>query len=449
MEQKIIDATGIVSHAPEMGCPPAKFTDPSEDEELINQFPNLVPLPAGDAECEDFVNRYSILKGERIRFCSLMSHLAREAHRAKITDSDISEDGLREKRWRALHGFYAIPYDLRAENFERDALWFQAALDGARTTVNFLVDTYMPLRFHRQLNMNSSLAGETDPAKLMRLCIGRGTDVLSCIHRFEARRQLTLAQLNFEAMLKHGTRQELETRLGLFVGQCEEKFFVPGKSEQMMVIAELDPANAYRASSFRILPRSFAAEKITPRDTQIVLPLDVRFVSDNGGTFPVFFDVRVKDHFALKQLVKRERRLIPTDLWAAQFVFFDEDHDLMRGIELLRKSVANVPGTVSGEASNAQRAGVVDPTNHHSSHEYRATKYDITLLGNPLELTFKYLLIFINELVSRGRECHRLYKLATYLDRLFPVIFPTSLYGIDWRDPDLRQLLWNFQLRKL
>jgi hypothetical protein len=120
----------------------------------------------------------------------------------------------------------------------------------------------------------------------------------------------------------------------------------------------------------------------------------------------------------------------------------------VKGIELLRRVLVRVPGSVSGEASNAWRAGVVDPSNAHSSEQYRASKYDVRLRNLICELTFMIMPIWLNELVAHGRDNHRLYKLFQYLETVFPVLFPPELYGIDWRDEDVRRLLWEYQLAK-
>ncbi len=446
---KVIDTTDTVSHAPEMGCPPANFKDPSEDDGFINLFPELVLLPADPSTRKAFEDRYSILTGERIRRSSLLERLTNEANQAKTANAVLSEQELRKISWRALHRITARTYDHGADDYVRDAEWFISAVQGARVTVEHLIEEYMPLRLHRQLEMDPNVAGECDPIQLMRTSMSSGTDVLARTRGFEAQRQLALAQLNYEDIRLYGPRNILKGKLKSFVDLCEEELFVPGKSEQVTVIAKLDPANAHRVSSFKVVPRNQSVGSMILRDTQIVLPLDVRFVADNGGMFPVFFDARVKEHSVIKKIAKRARRSSLTDLWAVQWVAFNEEHDLMRIIDLLRRGVVIVPGTISGEASNAQRAGVLDPMNHHSSHEYRSTKYDMTFCNWVLELAFKYLPIFVNELVSRGRDCHRLYKLWKYLDLVFPVIFPTALYGIDWRDLELRQLLWNFQLHRL
>jgi hypothetical protein len=107
------------------------------------------------------------------------------------------------------------------------------------------------------------------------------------------------------------------------------------------------------------------------------------------------------------------------------------------------------PGSVSGEASNASRAGVLDPSNAYSSQEYRARKFDVRLRNRIFELQFMYLPMWVNEMVAHGRDNHPLYKLFQYQHRLFPDMFPTELYGLDWRDPALRQVLRNLQIAKI
>ncbi|MCI0479166.1 hypothetical protein L0Y59_01340 [Candidatus Uhrbacteria bacterium] len=436
-----------------MKCPKPHLVDPRDDDELVNQFPNLIVRPEDPAERRRFEDRFSVIKGESIRFRELLIHLLR--HRARLRSGDreddmASEAALKEAVRDALHAYYADTYRLSTEHAARDAVFFADALNAARETVAFLLEEYFPLRLRKGLELDSRVAGEHDPLALLLLCAEGGSDVLTRIRRFEAQRQLTLAQMEFELRVDHGDPQKLDDDLAWLARLCDRRFFLPDRSEQAVVVADLDPCNANRVKDFRLVSRSDEASRVVPTPERVVLPLDLRYIRVNGSAVPVYFEARVKRHVTLKLISKRRRHHESlTDVTGAKFVFFEEDTDLMAGIDQIRRILVRAPGSVSGEASNARRAGVLDPSNIHSSKQYRAWKFDVRLRNRIFELQFMYLPFFVNEMVAHGRDNHQLYKLGSYLDRVFPVLFPTELYGLDWRDEAFRQELWNFQIAKI
>lgn len=428
------------------GCPPAKVIDPREDPQLINQFPNLIVRPEDRDARKAFEQKYSILAGESIRFAELMRELLGARRRATPVTS------LADARWQALHAFYAGTYDLSPETWERDRRLFAASLDAAKETIAHVLDEYFPVMLRQRLKMSSAISAERDPVELLCHCGASGTDIISRIRRFEARRQLTFAQIEFELRRNANDPETLDEDLTWFVRALDTSYFLPRRSDQVTVIADLEPANANRVVSFRLVKRNDPDARSIPTKTKAVIPLDVRFVPSRGTghDIMVYFDARRKVHAPLKLIRKRMRHHETlSDICGVKLVFFEEQNELVEGVERLRRTIVRAPGSVSGEASNAQRAGILDPTNHHSSSEYRARKYDVRMKNRIFEIQFMYVKDYVNELVATGQENHPLYKLRTFLDLVFPVIFPTELFGLDWRDDALRQELWNLQLAKI
>ena len=436
----------------QMKCPPPNFVDPEDDHDLINQFPNLIVRPEDPEEQRRFEDRISVIKGESIRFWELLRYLTRQRSRCKgpWDDEESRDAALKIATRDALHEYYADTYRLSADNIERDASFFADSVNAARETMSFLLDEYFPLRLRKGLEMDSRVAGAHDPYALIRQCAGGGSDIIARIRRFEARRQLTLAQIEFELRVDHGDPQKLDDDMAWFAQKCDQVFFLPNRSEQVVIVADLDPANAYRVKEFKVIPRSDPESRVIPTPERVVLPLDVRYFRANGRTFRVYFEARIKQRVTLKLIAKRNRHHESlTDLPGAKFVFFDEETELMAGINQLRRVLVRAPGSVSGEASNTSRAGALDPTNAYSSQEYRARKFDVRLRNRVFELQFMYLPIWVNEMVSHGRDNHQLYRISKYLDRVLPVLLPKKLYGIDWRDPGIRQELWDLQIAKI
>ena len=434
-------------------CPPANFLDPRDDKDLIGKFPSLVLGPPSPREYRRFLANTSIFLGEHIRYRELMRHLERAQRNAVSSPTLSSEcraDVEREIGWRALHEYFAEAYGLTSETYERDMTWFVESIRAARRTIDYLLDTFFPMRLQMCLEMISEVEATSDPVQLLQLCRTRGSDSISRIQRFEARRQLTLALMEFEMRLSGRGAEQLDADRIRLVRMLEQRYFESQRSEQVAVIAELDPDNNYRVKSFRVVSRNDNEARIAPTPTRVVIPLDVRIIRCRGRDIRVYFDSRSKQHIPIKLILKRRRyHEVITDMNGYSFVFFDEEHDLADGVRYLREQIVRVPGMVSSEASNAKRAGVVDPGNPFSSSEYRATKYDVRFFGWSVEMRFMYFTYWANELFSNGPGNHLLYKLYGNLDRVFPVLFPTELFPLDWRDPELRQTLWDFQRSRL
>jgi hypothetical protein len=444
--------SGPISSVPRsehFACPPPKVKDPREDEQLINQFPLLIPQPEDAKSRRDFQEQYSILMGESIRFRELLAVMSQ----ARRLGKHDKEHGERERMLHAIHGYYAPNYGLSSKNVEHDARMLADAIVASRETIRFVLHEYFPLRLRKRLEMTTEVGSALHPVDLILECAGSGKDIHSRLRHYEARRQLTFAQIEFELQLSGAGSDALNSDLGWFVDACDEHYFLKQKSDQLTVIADLDPQDEYRVKRFEVCSSRDESSRLLPTRERFVVPLNVRFIPPlhkGDPPIPVYFETRTKKHIPLKLIKKRQRRHESiSDSCGAKFIFFDEDRDLVAGVKRIRRTIARAPGCISGEASNIARAGQIDASNAHSSTEYRARKWDVRIRNRHFELQFMYLPFYLNEQVSHGSDNHPLYKLSQYLDLLFPVIFPTELYGLDWANMELRQELWNYQLARI
>jgi hypothetical protein len=429
-------------------CPEPNVRDPRNDDELINQFPLLIPQTEDEELRRVFVGQYSILMGELIRFRELLRKMA--AARRQSRRAAKSREFDREALFRGVHDYYAQSYGLKRENLDRDMRMLSDGIVSARDTIAFILKEYFPRRMHRRLEMTTEVASSHDPIELILECAVQGMDIQSRTRRFEARRQLTFAQIEFELQLNGAGRQDLMRDVGWFADVCDDGYFVKKESEQRTVIALLNAEDENRVKKFQIHLSRDPVSRTPSSPNEYVVPLNVRFIPSSAGPIPVYLETRIKEHIPIKLIKKRQRRHETlTDLCGAKFVFFDEGRELMAGVERIRRTIARAPGCVSGEASNIARAGQVDPKNVHSSEEYRARKWDVRLNNRHFELQFMYLPYYLNEQVSHGKDNHPLYKLSQYLDLVFPVLFPSDLYGLDWHSQVLREELWNYQLTRI
>ncbi|MBI5654365.1 hypothetical protein HZC53_01790 [Candidatus Uhrbacteria bacterium] len=415
------------------------------DDELIRKFPNLYVLPDDPLVRAEAERRFDILQGERERLRLLFRHLATARQAAKKDFGvDASDARVREAGWHALQEYYAWNYRLTPATYDRDRRLFLDALKAADESVDEILREYFPLRFRQCLATLDLVASQHDPIELFRLCAEPGDDLMSRLKRFEARRKFTVGLSEFELRLFQAEPDIVEQDMAFFVEILERHFFAPGHIEQVTIVAERDPRNEMRISEHRILPRdSREARHSIPSENLDVLPIDLRFVMVNGREVPIFFLSRVKRHPTQKMLRKRERHLNIGDRLGVTFGFFCEK-DLLETIPYLRHQVVRQPGTVWGQVSNLSRAGVLDKTNPHSSPEYQATKWNWMWMGSPMELRFMLYRDWRNELVSHGPENHSLYKLTQLLEDLAGIVFPKTLYSIDWSSPDIHREMTKF-----
>jgi len=420
------------------------------DEELINKFPNLFVRPESEAEREDVERRFDILHGERERLQMLFREIARARFRAAHGSVPDSNDmAVRDAGWHALQDYYSDTYDLTPATYDRDVRLFQESLQAADGTIERLLAEYFPLRLRQCLATSSDVAAQDDPVELLRMCATPGRDISARIRRFEARRKLTLAQLEFELRLNHCAPERLHKDLAHLVRRLKERYFSLGKSEQVTVLGQRDPGDDCRIKMFRVVPRCSPEARVIPTSSLDVLPLDLWFVNTAGREIPIFFEARVKRDPTQKMIRQRLRNHYKIgDHIAATFVYFNEQ-DLLDAVNRLRRCLVRAPGTVYGQASNLARSGVLDGENEFSAAEYRARKYNFIFLNSPVELRFMLYTDWRNEQVSHGQENHSIYKLRMLVKKLARAEFPPEIFGIDCDAPEIEQELTKFLLSKI
>jgi len=404
---------------------------------FVNNFPNLLA---------DRPDGFDILLGERERYLHVMRHVAHaraRVYRDQVGDSASLHASLTEASRRALWKYLGNAY--RLPDFESGYGQLVECVKDARTTINRLLDVNFPEQMRLELEMTSDVENEDDPFELLRLCCLNGQDILSRRTRFEAARQLVIAQQYFEMRRDGNSPEELDRAMTDLDDMLKRDFFAQGRSACYEIAAELDPDNLYRVG--KLCPAQLApgARHLKSHESLVVMYPGMRFIP---GDIPVFYQTRIKQDAPLKQIMKnrRDTRTV-RDLLGAEFVCFDED-SLFRVVQRMRRSVVCVPGTVFGEESNLYRSGVVNEDNRFSSEEFRSTKYYARIHDRWYELQFKLLRDWINERCSGGRENHVLYKLHSNLVELFPKLFPSALY-FDWSDPELRLSLVRLQLARI
>lgn len=437
-----------------------------ERRDVSQYFPNLFFHPDDPALDDEekiwqrfkYLRHSSVLVGERKRFRNLKHELAQaKARVAKNIDSAEYREEIAETQDRSLYDLYRDKYNLDRLGFKKTRSLMQSAITNVQSAINDILKEYFPSNRRRQLEFAASVqAAHTMPQLIELMSRDYGNGVISRRIPFEARVVAVLAQLEFESLIGSHNPEQLEHARRELIAHLEREVFHASFSERVVVVAKLDPNNNYRVKTdtsgkyqvswyYENQPDAEAATD----ETTYVLPLDVRVVQKNGKTILVYFESRRKQRIFAKQFRKKQRKPEQiTDLSAMSMVLldasrFDEEHLANR----LRHTVVNCPGLVSAQQSNASRAGAIDSSNPFSSGNRRGEKYELLWGGFWHELQILSLPDFINSLVAHAQDGHPFYKLITYLDTLFPWIWPPALYGLDWYDQKIRDMLWRHQCR--
>ncbi|MBD3281795.1 hypothetical protein GF391_03550 [Candidatus Uhrbacteria bacterium] len=437
-----------------------------EQRDVSQYFPNLLFYP-DDPQLDDeekfwqrfkYLRRSSVLVGEKKRFRNLKNKLAEAKAQVDKNQSPAQyRNQVAEAQDRALYEFYTDKYNLDRLGFKQARALMQIAITNVQTALNEILKEYFPSNRRRQLEYAASVqAAYTMPQLIELMSRNYGNGVISRRIPFEARIIAVLAQLEFESLIGSHNPEQLEHARQELIARLENHVFDDSLSERVVVVAKLDPANNYRVKTD--IDGRYQVEwyyenqpdaEITTNETTYVLPLDVRVVKRNGRQIFVYFESRPKQRIFTKQLRKKQRKPEQiTDLSAMSIVLLNCDRaDEEHLANMLRATVVNCPGLVSAQQSNASRAGAIDPGNPFSSGNRRGEKYELLWGGFWHELQILSLPDFINSLVAHAQDGHPFYKLITYLDTLFPWIWPPALYGLNWYDQEVRDMLWRRQCR--
>lgn len=408
--------------------------DPEASVEFVNAFPNLVEALEG----------HDVLAGERVRYRATLRRLAKARLRERANPG-LNRDQLLALKAKAARAAFLgmLKKSYRLGGFEHEYQLMVQCVAEARNTIEGLVRDYFSKQLRHEVEMRLEVVSQEDPVELLRLCGHQGSDMASRRIRFEAARQLTLAQMYFELRRQGDSVQELDRDMADLERELKSSFFLPHRSATYEIRAELDPDDDYRVK--RLECSADAKARRPSSETCIHLYPGMRFIP---GGIPVLQLARVKENAPLKLVNKDLRRTSNVnDLCGIKLVFLNLE-DLQKGIEHLRHSVVVVPGTVYGQASNLLRSGAVDPSNRHSSEEARFTKYYARLFDRWFEFQFELMTDWLNQQFSLGPENHEMYKLRMMLLVLLPKLFPTRLY-LDWSDPNIRKSLIRFRLAEI
>ncbi len=438
-----------------------------QEQKVLRTFPNLLCYADNTSDNQEdavwkrylYIRHNSVLVGELKRFRGMRIALerAKESVPKNLPKAEYRE-AVAESQDRVLYNLYLEKYSLDRIGFEESRKLMQVAISNVRAYMDEILKEYFPINRRRQMEFAANVyAAHTMPQLIELIYSKRGKGVISRRIPFEARIIAVLAQLEFESLIGSHNPDTLDQIRNELISRLENDVFSGSESARVIVVAKLDPENHYRVKQnpngeydVKWFYENDPGANQQTSETVFVLPLDVRVIKKNGHSILIYFDSRRKQRVFAKQLRKNQRKPDQiTDLSGIVMVLLnnsllDEEYLANR----LRATIVNCPGLVSAQQSNASRAGAIDPDNPHSSPNRRGEKYEF-LWATWHELQILALPDFINSLVAHAQDGHPFYKLVTYLDTLFPWIWPKAIYGLDWYEQDVRDMLWRHQCRML
>lgn len=437
--------------------------------EVYRTFPGLTffsPKPGRIGEAPDFdrreivntIRHSSLLTGERRRF-KRIRRLMREAIQElpEGLPPEKAESLIVELQEKKLFETYSPQYGLGDMSFREFQRLTHEAIKRTRGHIRKLLDTYLPVNHVGQLEFAACVDDARDFPTLIALAAKpSGKGVISKRIGHEARVMAVLSQLEFEYLIGAYNPDRVEVIRKQLTKVFENSVFDPDESVRVVVVAELDPENDYRVKRtdgkpmIVVYPENAPEAHQSATATLMVLPLDARVVKHGGRRVLIYFRGRQKEMIwakLLRSLYREPEHL--TDHSGYTFVLFSNGEDEEIFANRLREKVVVNPGQVWAQASNAARAGAIDPNNPHSSVDRRGEKYIFRWGGINHEIQILDIATYIDSMVSRNRIAHTFYKYLTLVDTAFPFIWPKDLYGKDWLDAKFRDVMWEFLAKKL
>lgn len=150
----------------------------------------------------------------------------------------------------------------------------------------------------------------------------------------------------------------------------------------------------------------------------------LRYITHEGEGIPVLLKQVNKDPVSiiLKCLVSGIRNLHRIDDRYRFCIVVVREGDEKKVREYLRQTLTPLPGFVCD--FKTLPGGV--------------RKYNYPILGDYCEIMVTPLKAHLEEMTAKDTRNHGVYKGEKYVTSIYPIIFPTEAYGIDWSSPDIR-----------
>lgn len=287
--------------------------------------------------------------------------------------------------------------------------------------------------FLAQLKMVSAIA-TTTPSGLLRYALDNSDSAIGEHTRFEAIRNFDLSRFLHD--IEHTdpdeiVRRDLERVIELFT----KHLFSVG-SVDVYVKSFHDPAAHYHV---RDLEFSNVAFSNPTNGTTQYRRLICRPVK--GGDFAML-DHRPKDAWGTvfkifaQHLRGKPEPSIVKDRRGISLIVRNEEEALTMG-KRLQSIIENEGGHIYTHTNNFNSNTPVDVTNICSSHGFRALKIEFRLWNSEFEIQVLTVQGHLTREFATDDVNHEMYRLNQSLRYYLPLIFPTTVYEIDWESEEV------------
>lgn len=297
------------------------------------------------------------------------------------------------------------------------------------------------------MDQSSKVTSRRRPGALLDLAKETtGTDDVSRKKRFEALRKFDITLMLAEIERRDpwlSVTDDIATLLSLL----EEELFVGSK--QIVVWSYHALKNNRHVEEIRI-GRERRLDSLTLSDPHN--PLSERMHEPNvtqlrNGSFFYLID-RGKGTFRtwlkmLRQITnpKRQQRFDQVmDRRGIKQIYSRSDR-LYDAVAVHQQVIEEVGGSFTIRHDNVTRDGPKDAENSESDSNYRALDAEVELAGTILEMVFQTFTDYYSSELAIDDVNHDLYALRQALRHFFPVLWPQEIYGLDWKDPNMRNAL--------
>jgi hypothetical protein len=299
--------------------------------------------------------------------------------------------------------------------------------------------------FRNALKIVSAVA-TTTPSGLLTLALAQDASVIGDHTRFEAIRDFDLSRFMYDIECHdpdERVRKDLERIISFFT-----KHLFGSGSVDVYVKSEHDPEAHYYVREVEFSEKLFENQSngVTRYHKLICRP-----IKDGGFAM---LDHRPKDAWSTvfkifsQQARGKHNPGLVRDRRGLCFIVKDEEYAIQMGARL-QSMIESEGGHIYSNTHNFTGETPVDATNACSSKGFRALKIEFRLWASDFELQILTVHGHLTREYATDEVNHEMYRLNQSLLYYLPLIYPSSVYGVDWQDEKVALHLRNIVTSRL
>lgn len=312
-----------------------------------------------------------------------------------------------------------------------------SAIKAGKGFLSSLVHEFVPELLRSPFTSDGVSTPTDDPLELLKMIfMPPGCKNFRLLRSFEAN---LFWHLGWKYLLMQLQEKPLEAQMRDLTLWLENALFLTedeAQNQREVILCPYEPKNESR----------FSASKIGCPTIPFPVFYRLAEVPDGCGKttlIKIIYESRIKQRVdRFRKLILSNQSEIPfvSDSCAITLVCFSQKQCLQL-MEKLRQDIfnngaalTNIKTNGNGGKDNSFSSGLSEPEK----------KFRVFVRGGLVECQIMLFENFFNRRLSLGPENHHLYRLKQ-VEQLFPLFFPSALYGVDWGDEEIQQRLYNLQ----